>query len=126
MNEQLQELLRKLEQEWAPEILEASAKIVFYESLGWIIIGLLFAFISGTIIRLSWKNKEWFKDGLEKGGSEGDFVFFVSCSAFFGSLIPGIISLFILLNIWNWVGLFDPKLAVARQILNAVIQRMSK
>lgn len=52
-NEQLTELLRKLEQEWAPALLETAAKITFYDSLGWIIAGFVWLIVGLIMLRLA-------------------------------------------------------------------------
>lgn len=122
MDDTLQELLKRIEHEWAPELLQLAGRIVFYDSLGWLIVGFLLT-VAAVVIGL-WSGKgfrEEFREGNDEPvNSERAFFFMLSIAA---SFVFGVVGSFILLNIWNWIGVFDPTLAVAHRILDTVLAR---
>lgn len=111
-NEQLTELLRRLEHEWAPELLNLAARIVFWDAVGWLIIGGVLA--SLTILGLRFAVKMW-----RLGKEDSDDIYVMTfCVTSLLSALSGVFALLILFNIWNWIALFDPQLAVAKRVLD--------
>lgn len=120
MEETLNDLLTRLEHEWAPQLLRTAAGVAFWDGLGWIIVGivLLILAIVGTVICVKCLRIDLSRDDRYDISNHGVVGLITGLSALL-TLIP---SLIILLNIWNWVALFNPELAVAKRIFDAVLK----
>lgn len=118
MEDTLKELLTRLEHEWAPELLKVGSTMIFYNSLGWLIVGFvaLALTIIGTLTSIKYirLDIELEQTDISGYGVVGIIAGLIATL----SLLP---SLFILLDIWNWVGVFDPKIALAKRIFEATI-----
>lgn len=115
-DEQLTELLRRLEHEWAPELLRLTAQIIFWDSVREILTGLLFlaaCIIASRIFVARWRvtdvDAEIDKDGVGM------------VAAAVAALFSGLGAFPKLLDIWNWIALFDPQLAVAKRVFDIAI-----
>lgn len=121
MEDELTQLLARLEREWAPAMLDAAARIVFWDAVGWLTIGALLVAVTLVLAqqtRGAWRYCESDKYDPDKDGWMPPVMLVMGAGAFFTALIAA----FILLNIWNWIALFDPRLAVAHRVLELVLR----
>lgn len=119
MDDTLNDLLTRLEHEWAPQLLRTAAGVAFWDGLGWIIVGLVLLILGivGTIVcvKCLWIDLSKNQPDISGHGVAG-------LAAGLGSVLALTPALTILLNIWNWVALFNPELAVAKRIFDAVLK----
>lgn len=112
MNEQLQaqlaDILKAMQgaaAEYGPKALQLALEVRRWDAIGTIVLGLLLLafglFVASHVKRL-WKN-----DGPAEIGAPLGVL----------TLCLWVAAGFYLLNIWNWVGVFRPEIALARDLL---------
>ncbi len=116
MESTIEQILNKLTNEWAPAVLELGIQMKFWDGVGTIIIGVSLLGLSillGMLSRYFWrKHRAKLYAGCDFGA-----VFFGMISVLL--LVPvGIL----LLDIWNWVAIFNPKLALAHDIFERLVK----
>jgi hypothetical protein len=117
------EMLEKLEGlavEHAPEALEIAAATARVTAIGNIITGFIFVAIAGLIGFGTYTFARYSIKKSDEGGylSDWGFLGFFGCLAGGGSTFVAVaIGLPHVLQVWNWVALLDPKLAIAARVL---------
>jgi hypothetical protein len=116
------ELVEELRQ-LAPEALETSLHVVRLEAIGQIAVGLACVIITFFGIRtLLWAVRRAKKEAAE---DEVGIMFVFHVFGVIGiSLVPvvaGISAADKLGNVWNWIGIFEPELRLARYVLGKVL-----
>lgn len=101
--------LEELTKQYAPEVVDASLMVVQINGIQSLLLGLLLSIITYCLykaIRLIIKHEH-----AEEGAAIlVAFVLFTLGGAGF-----------YLFNIWNWVAIFEPKLYIAKEVLDKVI-----
>lgn len=111
----LTEAARLLEQtlrEQGPEAYQTTLDIIWYQAVGGIAAGLLALLAAPALWFLAYKSIQWAeqcRDGVGWG------VLGIS-SGLFG-VFSGIVACVQLLNWWSWVALTDPKIVLAKRVL---------
>lgn len=105
---------------YAPDVADAVLNIVRIDALGKLIPAIAFFIICLSVfiyivkyIRKVYANKKEDYDFNDK--------IFIACMCSLPFVTVGIISSLVLLNIWSWVAVFEPKLALAKQIIDSVL-----
>lgn len=128
MEDALQSILEKLTNEWAPEILDLGVRMAWYTSLSNILHGFILLIIAAGALFAICKlgttlNTLLMADNL----TDLDWWKYVVLFAFALVIAVVAITVFFLgdgvLNIWNWIGLFDPKVRLAHDIYTAATRR---
>ena len=114
--------LEALVAQHGPQAVDTAAEVVRVGAIGDLIVGagcaVATALIWRTLHRVSttrWKETDVFDDPM------GPFPMIALLAAGFLSCVTTIGALEGLLDVWNWVALFNPKLALAHQILSRVV-----
>lgn len=95
---------------YGPQAVDVAAEVVRVNAIGTIVVGLACAVLLGLCIF-------FFRWGLKKNQDNYyDDYMPVLVSSSCGIILFGIAAALHLLNIWAWVALFNPKLALARDI----------
>lgn len=125
--EDIYTILTRLENELLPAALELASGIVFWDSFGALVIGIVAAIVFGLAaprgVRSARLSIEITKARDERYRNDEEFdnllwaIGYGLVSAF--TLITALVNL---LNIWNWVGVFNPKLAFAKIIFDRIMQ----
>ena len=117
------ELLDKLDTmatKYTPEVIDAATSAVTVTAIGNILSGLVGI---GAVIFTWWATKNFAKYCRRKHQAEGwrsDWDVGWALGLGVGGITSGIIALisvWSLFDVWNWVALFNPKLALAHRIL---------
>lgn len=124
LEQKVVEMLSGMEQaigKVAPQALELALKQQMWAGLGCIVGGFA-ALLIGLI--LIWLPVRVFKEikaeGVRSGYSPDQAATVVCCIP---SGIGLLIALINLLNIWNWVAIFDPKTALFHELVSKLLQR---
>lgn len=133
--ELLQTILDKIEQQWTPEAIRLAEQITFWNCVQNILTGVLLLIAAITLLafarslvrreraaqleegwsrnrpfKFNWKFNEW--HGVHRYAFMPSVILSVS---------PLILALVKLLNIWNWIGLFDPRLRLAYDVFTKLM-----
>ena len=134
MNESLNQILTRLENEWLPAALELGIRITFWNSVGAIVTGLFFlavAIVAPFIVRKVYLTlraqevKAYERDDVEFDDWDGwrqHTVIAVSAVCMFIMLFGFIAATINLFTIWNWIGIFDPQLRLAYDIYQTALK----
>lgn len=106
-----------LADKYGPEIIETGLSVVRLTGLNKLILSVGGALVGGVVayVAYHWVRKEC-------AGKDDFFdtnpivVFFGGIAAFFGAVAASV-NIFKVLDIWNWVAIFEPKLYIARKLL---------
>lgn len=112
------ELLTRFEtlaEQTTPEVIDAALTAVRISAFGHLTTASVIAGASGTIAALSYQvvRKQLALDSYEQ--SDGKII--ASCVALVFSLVPFGVAVADLTNVWHWVAMFEPKLALAHKLL---------
>lgn len=119
----LLEKLEKLSEQYAPETMDAALGAVQVSAAGGLIYGLLGLAICLLAYKPMRKLINWGKKcrDIETDWSKRfdiDMGLFISLVIYFVvALCLAVGSIFSLFDIWNWVGILNPKLALAHQVM---------
>jgi len=111
---ELLDKLTTLAEKYAPQVYQTAIDVVQVQAIGEICLSLLCL----LVLYLSWqKILKLYKQGFFDDTDEAACV--ISCVLGLSmTFVIGLFSLFSLCDIWNWVALFNPDLALAHKILN--------
>lgn len=119
MNEEtLLVYLKKIEEVWAPELLSVYTSIVQVEAYGGLakmIACSIMAIFCVLLFRKHFKETNW------DNSSPGKHEVIVMISAAWG-VVNAFFVIGWVLNPWMWIGIFNPRLAAAHQILESIIK----
>lgn len=115
-----------LGEKYGPEVIDAALWVVRLTGIGNVVLNLAVFLVAGTVLTICGRNiwREWARVKAEKGAARVDiedtnagivipnFLFVV-----IGGAVGGIF-LFRVLNIWDYVAIIEPKLWVAKRLLN--------
>ena len=134
MNESLNQILTRLENEWLPAALELGIRITFWNSVGNILIGLIclvFVLTAPAMLHRLYRTfemqeKRQYKKESADFDDWDDWRQFICILMSVLGIVTGIISFICVLHnffdIWNWIGIFDPQLRLAYDIYNAALK----
>jgi len=115
--------LTNLADKYGPDMVDLILAVVRFNSIFDILFG--FAFLAGAIIGFRFLRPLWAKWGEEVRTRSDDCPTFVTCISTIISAIVTMICFFIslgyLLTVWSWVGMFEPKVALAAKVLSKFI-----
>jgi large-conductance mechanosensitive channel len=121
ITEQVVDLLTRIEAgliDVAPEALDLAVNVVRFDAIGELIVGVITLIIGAVAVFWGIKLLNQYKGSIDKYGfSEEDHKQFFGMVLLFISSIPVILFMVSWFNIWNWVALFNPEFALAKQIL---------
>lgn len=103
----------------APEVLEITLAVIRWTGASHLIGGVVALVISYVLIRLAvplYRKSVGTKDPWEATDQEVGAVFLG-----LGGALSGVGAMVLLLNVWNWVAVFSPQLALARQVITKVL-----
>ena len=110
---ELMEKLDKLATEYAPDVIDSAIEVVRVSGFGSLIYGLLAVGFIFSLWLAYKKIKSYEIDSAYEEPIWGGF--------FLVSIVGGVISVVVIIetlfDIWTWVAIFNPKLALAHQIL---------
>lgn len=119
--DELTQLLERLEREWAPEVLELAARIVFWDAVGWLAIGALCAVVAIVAGRITIRHYRYVESD-EYSYPSDEWRIPVAMGSGIIATFASLCASFILLNIWNYIALFDARLAVAHRVLELLLR----
>ena len=112
--------LEKLTTQYAPEVLDAAASAVRVTGIGNIITGIGSMVSAAIVIWIAKNFANICRKKKEEEGYMSEWELGMGLSLAVGGITGSVLSivfLFRLLNIWNWIAIFNPKLALAHKIL---------
>lgn len=131
MEDTIQQLLIKLENEWAPAALELGTRIAWYNGLNGAVSNVAFVALTTVCVVKFWKWYTYFQNNLDNHdnieNAEGKDI---SAMIFIRIVVYGILSVFfglvtlLTFRTWNFIALFDPKAALAYDIFNGVMKAL--
>ena len=117
------ELLDKLENlatQYTPEVVDAATQAVQITAIGNIISGFVSAIIMVLVFKLSKKTISYCIKKKEEGGRYSDWEVGIVISSVVGVVLCVFLAgaAFVsLTDVWNWVALINPELALAHKVL---------
>lgn len=123
IEEKAVEILGKLEvlaKQFAPEVMDAAVGVVQVSGISRIAVGFILLSLAFATYKISTWLYEFFKKKKEDDGYLSDWeigyttVAVVGSMAFCVLVVIGALQIF---DIWSWVAIFNPKLALAKQIM---------
>lgn len=122
MNEEVQERLLsiydkmgELATEYGPEVMDMTLEVVRINAIQELVIGFAVSVATAVIIMVTFRVTKKF-EGIEKDMPR---IMMATIAFMFGAI--GIYRLFI---IWNWIGVFNPKLKLAHDILQSALDKI--
>lgn len=111
--------------EYSPQVANAALWVVRIDGMQALLNG--FIALIGCLLLFKWTRKgfKWFRDGLDDDSDSEETAgkFFVGLAVPVGLFFPfGIVVSNNLLNIWVWIQVIEPKLYLAKRIIDAVIK----
>ena len=98
---------------YSPDVAEATLLVVRIDGVQNIVTGLICAVLAFLSAKACVK---WLK------ASDGDDVYIpLIASALITALVTTQVDFFNLIDVWNWVAIFEPKLYLAKQIIKAAL-----
>jgi hypothetical protein len=121
--EKLTEKMAELAVQYGPDVVNAGLSVAQYQATQQLIYGTLMCTASlGVMYAAYWLLGYCKRLNEEKGQHEPREIFSVVSGLYFGLglvlMAWGGVKLF---NIWNWVGIFEPKLWIAHRILEKAL-----
>lgn len=131
MEDTIQQLLIKLENEWAPAALELGTRIAWYNGFSGAVSNVAFVVLTTVCVIKFWKWYTFFQNNLdnfnnienEQGNDISSMIFIRIVVYGVLSVIFGLIAL-LTFRMWNFIALFDPKAALAYDIFNVVMKAL--
>jgi len=119
----IEDLANKIETivtQTAPTVAEATLKVVVIDGGTTLLVGLGLALLGIILLVLCNKILTSIPATKDKGTDYSDKNFGAVVSFIFGFslVIAGLVRLF---NIWHWIAVFNPELALAKQIVSSVL-----
>ena len=132
MNEALQTILTKLETSWGPAVLDVGTAITFWSCVNYLVTGFVLCIVSFALVQvirsvyrtLAKHERASYERDVPFADWDEERKMVMSMAAFFGAfgaLTAGSIGVCMLLDVWNWVGIFNPKLRLAYDLYQAAI-----
>lgn len=123
LDQKLVEIFEKLEElvkQFQPEALDKAVNILQINAVNNIVISLLIISLTALLLIVLWKKQGEITEHLDIEKCNTMVAGLCTAAIVLGimfSIILSIVSLCSLLDIWNWIGIFNPKLALAKKIL---------
>jgi uncharacterized membrane protein YuzA (DUF378 family) len=132
MNEALQTILTKLETSWGPAVLDVGTAITFWSCVNYLVIGFVLCVASFVLVRViqsvyralaKQERARYEKDVPFIQWDEPRSMIMVATAVLggIGAIAAGLIGICMVLNVWNWVGIFNPRLRLAYDLYQAAI-----
>jgi hypothetical protein len=121
--EKLTEKMAELAVQYGPDVVNAGLEVARFTAIGNLIGGLGWAVFTGVLVKtgLHWakKAKQW---NDEEGDNPVVFAYGMGAGcAVIGAIPAGLSALWPIFTVWNWVGIFEPKLWIAHRILEKAL-----
>jgi len=111
---ELLDKLATLAEKYTPQVYQTAVNVVQIQAIGELCLSALFLFVlyfsCKSVLKL---HKQGFFDDIDEAACVISCIFGISAA-----LATGAYSLSNLFDVWNWVALFKPDLALAYKILN--------
>jgi len=110
----------KLATQYTPDAINAAISAVQVSAIGSLIWGVIGCFCAYGFWWIATHFTQYSRNKKQEDGYMSDWEFGIAIGYIGGGIVTGFIALFAvseLFEIWNWVAIFNPKLALAHKIL---------
>lgn len=127
--DQLAAKMVELAQQYGPDVIDAGLAVARIEAAQGIVKGVVllavsavFSFICYKLTKIGFNLMRIYKlPETSHGAPDGMWQITIGGCAGIVAAIIGIASVVVLIDIWNWVGIFEPKLWIAHRLLVGVL-----
>jgi hypothetical protein len=119
METTIEKVLKQVTEEWAPAALELGIQMTFWNGVSQLLLGGLFAVLTAALF---YNTMKALKKSKNASYSDKEGYLIVAALLAIAGLIAAIPTIVMLFNIWNWIAVFNPKLALAHTIFERIMK----
>jgi hypothetical protein len=119
METTIEKVLKQVTEEWAPAALELGIQMTFWNGVSQLLLGGLFAVLTAALF---YNTMKALKKSKNASYSDKEGYLIVAALLAIAGLIAAIPTIVMLFNIWNWIAVFNPKLALAHAIFERIMK----
>lgn len=130
----MEDILRQLTNEWAPEALRLGEEMFFWWGVGNLVTGFVWLVITSISLRTlyRWHNLYLKYDNMCEQSNNYDESHrlrvlrdkydTVRAAPLLATIAFGLLTFIYLGNIWNWIAVFNPRIAMAHEIFTKLVK----
>jgi hypothetical protein len=119
METTIEKVLKQVTEEWAPAALELGIQMTFWNGVSQLLLGGFFAVLTAALF---YNTMKALKKSKNASYSDKEGYLIVAALLAIAGLIAAIPTIVMLFNIWNWIAVFNPKLALAHTIFERIMK----
>jgi hypothetical protein len=119
METTIEKVLKQVTEEWAPAALELGIQMTFWNGVSQLLLGGFFAVLTAALF---YNTMKALKKSKNASYSDKEGYLIVAALLAIAGLIAAIPTIVMLFNIWNWIAVFNPKLALAHAIFERIMK----